>query len=207
MRILTIATNNAGYFALLKQTSQEWGYELKVLGWDLPWKGLIGRLRLYVEELKKIPSDEIITCVDGYDVIVVGSSTEMLTKFREINKPIVLSGQRYFPNQKWMQRIADEQMNYQDLHPLETKRIGKYDYSRPCMGLLMGYSGSLITLFERLLKMEKEHQIGNDQILLNMHYQNHPESFYLDNTCSLFQNLWRTRNGLYGKISTNDEAC
>src|SRR5271170_3341115 len=99
MKILTIATKNEGYLDLLIHTAEKFGYKIKVHGWGMPWRGLAWKLELYISELEKMDGDEPIVCVDGYDVIVVGSSEEMKTKFLRMNTAIIFSGQRYFPNQ------------------------------------------------------------------------------------------------------------
>jgi len=81
------------------------------------------------------------------------------------------------------------------------------DYNRLCTGLLAGYAGNLLALFKDLKKIEEEQHIGNDQILLNVYYLKYPASIRLDYRCELFQNLWRTSGGLYGKILPEDKNC
>ena len=206
MKIFTVATQEEGYYSTLKQTALKNGFTLKPLGWNKPWKGLAWKIDLYLEELKKCKKREPIICVDGYDVVVIGDSKEVYSKFLETGCPVLFSGQRYFPNQKWIQRISDQLMSNN-----KTYNIGDInehlDYSRPCMGLLIGYAENLTTLFERLQEIEREEKIGNDQILLNIFYLNHPDQIKVDTECQIFQNLWRTRGGVYGKITTKDKKC
>jgi hypothetical protein len=200
MRILTIATKNEGYLDLLIQTAKKWGYEIKVLGWGMPWKGLAWKLNLYAAELDNIATDEPVICVDGYDVIVLGSSAEMKTKFLNMNSPVIFSGQKYFPKQKLVRSLADRLMSNS-----RKKTFGNtgdpFDYSRPCTGLFAGYAGHLLPLFRELISIEEKEKIGNDQILLNIYYLQHPASIGIDFHCDLFQNLWRTDWGLFGKFS------
>jgi hypothetical protein len=204
MKVLTIATKNEGYFDLLIQTAEKFGYTVKVLGWGMPWKGLAWKLELYISELEKIDASEPIVCADGYDVIVVGSSVEMKTKFLRMNGPIVFSGQRYFPNQKFIQSLADKLMSNSKKKTLGNTE-GLVDYSRPCSGLFAGYAGKLLLLFRELISIEKKEKIGNDQILLNIYYLQNPASIGIDIHCDLFQNLWRTESGLYGKFSIDNK--
>jgi hypothetical protein len=204
VKILTIATKNEGYFDLLNQTAEKYGYEIKVLGWGLPWQGLAWKLELYISELEKTDESEPIVCVDGYDVIVVGPSEEMKEKFLRMNCPVVFSDQRYFPHQKFIQSLADRLMSNN-----KTKTIGNtegtVDYGRPCTGLFAGYAGNLLALFRELIRIEKKEKIGNDQILLNIYYLQNPASIAIDMHCELFQNLWRTESGLYGKFSIENK--
>ncbi len=206
MKILTIATKNEGYFELLKQTAIALNYSLKVLGWEQQWKGFDWKLKLYVDELEKCNKDEPIVCVDGYDVIVTGFASEMKTKFIQTGKRIIFSGQRYFPEQKWIRNIVDRLMSNSS-----EKIIGKTDdlndYSRPCLGLFVGYAGDLRELFLKLIALEKEVNVNNDQVLLNIFYLQHPNSIDLDSKCEMFQNLWRTKFAFYGSISPKSPKC
>jgi hypothetical protein len=176
------------------------GYELKVLGWGMPWEGLAWKLDLYLAELEKTDSGEPVICVDGYDVIVVGSSAEMKTKFLKMNRPVIFSGQRYFPKQKFIRSLADRLMS-NSRNKAFNNTGDPFDYSRPCTGLFAGYAGNLLLLFRELVSIEKKEKIGNDQILLNIYYLQHPASIGIDFHCDLFQNLWRTEWGLFGKFS------
>lgn len=204
MRILTTATNGEGYFKQLQQTAEDWGYQLTVLGWGQRWKGFEWKIELYLEELESIPSKEPVICVDAYDVVVVGPPEEALEKFTSMHHPLVFSGQRYFPGQSWIRSLADKLMSDSHTEYIKNRINDEYDYSRPCMGLLIGYAGKLKELFSSLLLIEKQEKIGNDQILLNKYFLNNPGSIYLDQSCSLFQNLWRTRWGLFGKMNPGD---
>jgi hypothetical protein len=207
MKILTTATYSEGYFTLLKQTAEDLKYQLSVLGWRQPWKGFAWKIELYAQELKTIAPDEIVICVDAYDVVVVGPPGEILAKFKEINHPIAFSGQRYFPGQSWMRILADKLMSDNHDQYIKNRIDDPYDYSRPCMGLLIGYAGKLLELFNALLEIEKEESINNDQILLNKYYLKNPDSIFLDSSCTMFQNLWRTGWGLFGKINPHNSRC
>jgi len=205
MKIFTIATKAEGYFDLLRQTASRWGYDLQILGWQQTWKGFAWKLELYIVALMKLPADEPVICVDGYDVVVIGPADEMHKQFKDRNHRIVFSGQRYFPNQRWMQKLADQVMS-NSLSKIINKEVdNSKDYSRPCMGLLIAYAGDLLLLFQKLMEIERRKSINDDQTLLNIYYINHPDSIHLDDKCIMFQNLWRTRRGVYGKISSNDE--
>lgn len=207
MKILTIATSAEGYFPLLALTAKSHGYDLKVLGWQKPWKGLAWKLNLYQAELERMDPQEPVVCVDGYDVVVVGTAEELHSKFLAMNSPLVFSGQRYFPRQKFMRSLADKLMSNDSKATIgQNGKDG--DYSRPCTGLLMGYAGHLQRLFQDLLEIERKENIGNDQILLNIYHLRHPGSIQLDDRCELFQNLWRTEGGLlYGRILLEGRHC
>lgn len=206
MKILTIATQPEGYFPILQSTAENLGYSLTPLGWQQPWQGFGWKLKLFADALAQLPESEPVVCVDGYDVVVLGPAAETAEKFRQMNAPIVFSGQRYFPTHKWIRRLADKLMSND-----KQQTIGAsdkvHDYSRPCLGLFMGYAGALTDLFRQLLAIEAVENTRNDQVLLNIHYLRNPNAIVLDDTCDIFQNLWRTNSGLYGSISPKSPAC
>lgn len=205
MKVFTIATKSEGYFDLLKSSTEKWGYQLHALGWNQPWQGFAWKLELYIEAFKKLPPKEVIICVDGYDVIAVGPPNEIDEKFKQQNCTILFSGQRYFPGQKWIRKLADKVMAFDESKYTETTDdTAGNAYTRPCMGLLIGYAENLLFLFEQLMEIEKEKSINDDQTLLNIFYTKNPNALQVDRNCNLFQNLWRTRGGLYGKISSKD---
>ena len=71
--------------------------------------------------------------------------------------------------------MADKLMSDSHHHFIKNQvDDGIYDYSRPCMGLLIGYAGKLLGLFNAMLEIENEENIGNDQILLNKYYLKNP---------------------------------
>ncbi|RMG76556.1 MAG: hypothetical protein D6714_21185 [Bacteroidetes bacterium] len=207
MKIFTIATKPDGYFDLLKQTAQKQGYDLQVLGWQQTWKGFAWKIALYVEALEKLPAGEPVICADGYDVVAIAPAREVGEKFRALNHPMVFSDQRYFPNQPWIQKIADQVMSNGRSKKNDPAAEVLKKRGRPCMGLLVAHAGALADLFRELLKIERENKINDDQTLLNIYYLKHPDSIFVDEKCAIFQNLWRTRGGLYGKISSKDPNC
>ncbi len=205
MKILTIATHSEGYFPLLEKTARLWGYDLHVLGWNREWQGLAWKLTLYHEALSCFPADEPVICVDGYDVVVTGPAEEAKSRFLASGQRLWFSGQRYWPNQPWMQRITDRLMT----NSHRTALVRTHDvqgYHRPCTGLFVGYAGDLHRLFGELTELEAAEPVGNDQILLNIYHLRYPGAIGVDEQCTVFQNLWRTRNGLYSQISPTDPS-
>ena len=207
MQILTIATKAEGYFPLLQQSSERWGYSLTALGWEQEWQGFAWKLRLYQKALASMPEEEPVVCVDGYDVVVLGPAAEVLDKFIASGQRVLFSGQRYFPNHRWMQKIADKVMSHNLQETITRMSTDPKDYSRPCMGLLIGYAGDLAKLFQNLLDIEVREQINDDQTLLNMFYLQHPDALALDLHCEIFQNLWRTSGLFYGKFSSKSKKA
>lgn len=202
MKLLTIATHSEGYLDLLKQSAGKLGYDLEILGWQQKWQGFAWKLALYMKALSNLPPDEPVICVDGYDVLVIAPAAEMAEKFYAAGNAIVFSGQRYFPNNKRLQKMADQVMSNNLVNTINQNSTTCSDYSRPCTGLFAGYADALSRLFTNLLILEQDKGIKDDQTLLNIYYLEHKEALQLDKTCTMFQNLWRTQGFLYGNFSS-----
>ena len=204
MKLLTIATQAEGYFDLLKQSAEQWGYDLEVLGWQQKWQGFAWKLALYKEALNNLPPNEPVVCVDGYDVVIIGPAEEMAKKFASQHHNIIFSDQLYFPNNRRIQRMADQVMSNNLVKSINSS--SNHEYTRPCMGLFIGYAGDLLALFTKLIALEQSITVKDDQTLLNIYFLENRDSLHLETNCSMFQNLWRTKGIIYGKISSLDKA-
>lgn len=208
MNILTVATQSEGYYELLRQSAKQWGYNLQTLGWQQPWKGLAWKLDLYAEALAQLPQDAPVICADGFDVVVIAHAEEFAKGYAAFGNRILVSGQRYFPRNRWMRKMSDRIMSNHRTHTIHA-RVEQADspYSRPCTGLMAGPAGAVLQLFNELIEVEAREAVGNDQILMNMHYLRQPDAIELDTRCALFQNLWRTRGFLHGKLHPKDKRA
>ena len=204
MRVLTVATHQEGYLGLLKDSSRRWDYQLEVLGWGQEWQGLDWKLDLYCEALHGVDPEEVLMCVDAFDVVLVGPAEEARRKFCALGVPFLCSGQRRFAEWAWMERLADKVMTDDpDFDPDQYPSI-ESPYKRPCTGMMMGRGGHLLQLFQRLRSRESR-RVHNDQILMTRFYLDHPEAVALDGRCAVFQNLWKSRGMLWGSASAKDE--
>ena len=195
VRALTLATEPRGYYPLLLRSARAFGYELTTLCWGEEWPGMAGKMILFREELAGYDPDLLVMLVDAYDVVFAAPARETEQIFEEMRLPYLLSGQRYFPSTPSMRHLSDEVMGIE--HPGDFRRmVEEAPYGRPCMGALMGRSGALFEVFSRLVAIEDELDTGNDQILMNLFLERHPEAAHVDRRCQIFQSLWRTRGHL-----------
>lgn len=191
MRALTVATGSAGYLPLLQNSAKRFGFELDVIGWGKPWGGTSTKLSWYRDALDSLDPGEVVTIVDGYDVVFTAPAIETETIFKSLRLPYLFSGQRYFPSNPVLRRLADRIMGIENdafRQQLETER-----YARPCMGGLIGEARAISELFTKLIAIEARERTGHDQIPLNLYMQQHPEQAHVDHECRIFQSLWRTR--------------
>jgi hypothetical protein len=73
MHIVTVATENKGYFPVLKASCDNFGVQLSVLGWGKPFTGFTMKFRLMRDFLMSLhPDDNGVYCfVDAYDTFLI----------------------------------------------------------------------------------------------------------------------------------------
>tara|TARA_Y100000389_G_scaffold197861_1_gene233272 strand:- start:3009 stop:3311 length:303 start_codon:yes stop_codon:yes gene_type:complete len=84
--IVTYATHSEKYFDLLKQYPG-----LIVLGFGEKWTGFHDKTNAVVEFCKKVKPDDIVCFVDGFDTLILESSDEILRRYKELDKDLVIS--------------------------------------------------------------------------------------------------------------------
>jgi hypothetical protein len=204
MRALTVATGSAGYFPLLQTSARRFGFELDAIGWGKPWGGTATKLSWYRDALNQCDAAEVVMIVDGYDAVFTAPAIETMTLFKSLRLPYLFSGQRYFPSNPLLRRLADRIMGI-DNNAFRL-RLEAERYSRPCMGGLIGEAALISELFSKLIVIETRERSGHDQIPLNRYMQQHPEQAHVDHECRIFQSLWRTRGTfvMRGSIHPDD---
>ena len=84
--IVTVATESKFYFPYLVESCKINGVELEVLGYGEKWRGYNWRFRMMLDYLKKLPDDDVVCFVDGYDVICCRNLHELKEEFLKIKK-------------------------------------------------------------------------------------------------------------------------
>ena len=95
MKNIVIATKpNVGYYEVMVESCKRNNIELVVLGMGKPWNGLSDKYKYWIGYLKTLPKDEIVMLNDAYDVIILDSPENIISKFKAFNKPVVFSVQK-----------------------------------------------------------------------------------------------------------------
>ena len=84
MRLITVATEGAAYFAYLKKSCERFGAQLDVLGWDQKWQGFAWKLMLMMDHIQKLDDNEVVCFIDAYDVILLRPLAELESAFEKI---------------------------------------------------------------------------------------------------------------------------
>jgi hypothetical protein len=86
IHVVTVATESKFYFPYLVESCRIQGVELEVLGYGETWRGYNWRLQIMLDYLQKLPEDDIVCFVDGYDVICCRNLYELKDEFIRITK-------------------------------------------------------------------------------------------------------------------------
>ncbi len=68
-------------------------FELVILGWKKPWRGLSQKLEAAHEYASKLPSRDIIMFTDAFDVLFTGNKATVVENFLSFNTEIVFSAE------------------------------------------------------------------------------------------------------------------
>jgi hypothetical protein len=84
--IVTVATESKFYFPYLVESCKINGIELEVLGYGEKWRGYNWRFRIMIDYLDKLPEDDVVCFVDGYDVVCCRDLHQLKDEFLKIKR-------------------------------------------------------------------------------------------------------------------------
>ena len=104
--LITVATEEVGYYKVLKETVKMHGYELVTLGLGKPWTGYTMKYRLMADYLDTRTIDpnmeeEILVFLDGYDTFVLNDAKLLQERYESFGAPLVFGSQ-------WNRKIGDK---------------------------------------------------------------------------------------------------
>jgi hypothetical protein len=157
-------------------------YKLTTLGWGQKWEGFLMKYKLLLENINKYDDNDIIILTDAYDVIVTGNKEELINKFKEFNKPILISKDGY---------TGESIFNY-----FHDKIFDTCNNYRICAGLMMGYVWALKKLINEMCgeDFNKCNKLNiDDQILIiNVcnNYNFYKKYIAIDKNSKIFYNTY-----------------
>ena len=188
MILLTYVTHNSGYFDALKISSKNNGFNITVLGWEAKWEGLIQRSKTILKFLKNVDKNELVCCVDGFDVLVLGNQEEVFNKFKSFHTDkVIFSASR----DNFILNFIYGKINKND----ENNK-----YNRLCAGCFIGYAYKIIELFENICKLDNLHNKEDDQYYLTKCYKSCNDCILLDSNNILFYAI-ESNNGIFEYIN------
>ena len=151
--VITVATHNKGTFE--KIINNNFGVNVKVLGYGEKWTGFDMKIRLVYNYIKNLPEDKIIIFIDGFDSIINGTIEQAENIFRKNNYKVVFS--KNIPNHFY----GIEKIVFPDCKDSNIANAGLY----------MGYIKYLkIILSDMLNKKCKDDQYNINNLCKKYHY-------------------------------------
>ena len=176
IHIVTVVTESKFYFPYLNKTCEDNGKQIDILGFNEKWKGFNWRFKLVLMYLKKLPLDDIVCFVDGWDVICTRNLGEFRDEFIKVknrqNCKIVVSYDHYYYStllnklfiENFFKKCNDISLN---------------------AGLYMGYVSDLIEIIDQLQRINKDDS-ADDQVLLTKFCNMYKDKIYIDINFELF---------------------
>lgn len=86
IHIVTVATESKYYFPYLIESCKKNGKEVEVLGFGEKWKGFNFKFKLMIDYLRRLPENDIVCYIDGYDSICSRELRSLKTTFLELKQ-------------------------------------------------------------------------------------------------------------------------
>ena len=159
------------------------GFEYHLLGEYQVWEGVFTRIKSYNNYLKSKPAnDTLYVLVDVYDILAVGTPTELFDKLsNSIQKSqiIISTEPNCNPN------LCRPMTNYWDHH--STSSSNRYLN----FGLVAGNRNSLLHFFEYIISNYKRDNVKwwNEQISASKYLDDYPEKVILDTEYNILGNI------------------
>jgi hypothetical protein len=93
LRVVTVATHERPQLSTLRQSVHNSGHELEVVGMGTTYPGLGLKLMAISEWLPSVPDEDYILLVDGYDVLFLMPSADILADYKKFCTPVVFSAE------------------------------------------------------------------------------------------------------------------
>lgn len=158
MIVLTIATDKNKYVQEFENSLKRLGYSYKLLGLGTKWEGFVTKMKLFTEELSKLPENEIVIICDSYDILFIQSPEYILNKYNQKARGKVVIG---------LENITPEFCNFSticDKNIIKQCNINNpyfLNFNYPNSGFLMGPVSILKDIYKfMIVNKHKDDQFG-----------------------------------------------
>lgn len=174
IHIVTVATESKYYFPYLKESCKRHGKELEVLGFGEKWRGFNMKFNLMINYLKKLPENDIVCFVDGYDVLCVRNLQELKSEFIRLKNK---------HNCKII--VGEDKYQFEFYTYFATILFGKCNNKHINSGTYIGHAKDILDILQQI---NNEHMEDNadDQKILIEYCQKNTNDIYIDSPSELF---------------------
>lgn len=165
LHIVTYDTQvDSGRRRVLESSAARAGADLTVLGRGAEWRGFMDKFRAMAAYVKSLPQDDIVMFVDAYDVAIMGSAREIVTKFKRKGRRIVFAAEHWYSAQNPRDRAMYDARGRG--HPHRYLNSGTY----------VGYVADISALMGQLERLAQELGSTDDQTVLSAWLVRHWDS-------------------------------
>ncbi len=180
MKLVTIATHSDGYFEYLKKSCERLNSELIVLGWGQKWTGYSFKSQLLQSFLKDLPDDEVVCCIDSFDVVLLRSAGELEKSFREFSE---ITGAKVV--------VGFDRASSSIIKMGSKIQFGSCHGYQVNAGTYIGYTKELREMIDAIYLNPKL----DDQLLLTNYCRKYPNKTHIDSASIFFLTI----NNPFGK--------
>ena len=171
MKIVIYATHADGMYNTLLSLLKKFGYSVQILGWGDKWHGFHQRTLALYNYISKLPPDEIVVCLDGFDTLAIDTPQNLYSKFKTMGVNCLWSCE--YDNFGYKKCIFGGLLNG---------------------GMYMGYAGSLTFIYKTIIDEYGSNTLNlDDQKIINDLYNRNVNNFQqlitLDTNNVIFANI------------------
>jgi hypothetical protein len=180
MKIVTVATKSDRYFPYLEESAKRYDHDFVILAWGKEWKGLGWKFKLMREYLESLPSNELICFIDGYDVILLEDPKTIEDKYNRFtggDKTKVLCA---------IDRSCGTDLDKTIINLWMSFYFYKMDNITVNSGTYIGYSSTLLEIYNSMCKEFTCDDYTDDQNILQQYILKHKSQFIIDKESEVF---------------------
>lgn len=158
-------------------------YDLVILGWKVPWKGLSQKLEAAHQYASSIPPDDLLLFTDAFDVLYTAEAPSVMDVFYRRNYSLLFAGEcGCWPH------VMDNPQACVTGYP---KAPTPYRYLNS--GTWIGYAKNAAAMLEEVIKEAgSDFKNANDQKLVADMFISGKHNIALDYWAEIFQSMHRT---------------
>jgi hypothetical protein len=168
MKLITVATDNQGYFPWLMLSCKKYGVTPEILGWGQKWQGFNWRNKLMIEYLDQLPEKEVVCFIDAYDMIVINDIRRLEAEFIKFNKE---TGYEFV--------VGCEHIMNAFSKVFAVAKFGRCKGVNINAGMYMGYAGKVRSVLNSIF-LGNNNYTADDQVLLTAYCRNYSNEVYID---------------------------
>ena len=92
LHIFTYGAGNISRFEFLKTSADSCSLSINYISQSV-WSGFFDKVKFTLNAIKNLPDDDIVCFVDGFDVLAISDSSEILSKFLSYNCDILFGAE------------------------------------------------------------------------------------------------------------------